>query len=243
VNGTPNVILVPYHLGSKRVSGWRDGAYAVPEAYVDAVRRAGGQVSLILPGDDRTPSELLARTEALLLVGGGDVEPWRYEQRPHELLSGVEPDRDAFEISLLREASRLGTPTLCVCRGMQIMNVAFGGTLLQHLPDDPRLVPHGGPGGSDRVVHDVSTARGSRVAEVPGGVPLSCSSHHHQGVDRLGPGLVATGWSTDGLVEAIEHTGSEWFLGVQWHPEDTAAEDPAQQALFDGLVDRARSRA
>jgi len=222
------------------MSGWRSGGYAVPEGYIDAVRRAGGQTSLILPGDDRAPSELLARTDALLLVGGGDVEPWRYGQEPHETLSGEEPDRDTLEIDLLLEAARLDLPTLCICRGMQVMNVAFGGTLLQHLPDDACLAPHGALGGSDRVLHEVTTAPRSRVAEATDGIPLSCPSRHHQGVDLLGSGLVATAWSADGLVEAIERAENDWFLGVQWHPEDSAAEDPAQQALFDSLVGRAR---
>jgi putative glutamine amidotransferase len=210
----------------------------VPDGYVDVIRRAGGQVSLILPGDDRGPAELLGRTDALLLVGGGDLEPWRYGQEPHEALAGVEQDRDALEIDLLLEAAQMDLPSLCICRGMQVMNVAFGGTLLQHLPDDALLAPHGAAGGADRVVHEVTSASGSRVADVTGGGALSCSSHHHQGVDRLGQGLLATAWSADGLVEAIERTANTWFVGVQWHPEDTASEDRAQQALFEGLVGR-----
>ncbi len=123
---------------------------------------------------------------------------------------------------------------------MQVMNVAFGGTLHQHLPDMPGLLEHGVPAADTVSTHDVKPAPGSRLLASAGVGVLSCSSHHHQGVDRLGDGLVAAGWSDDGLVEAIERAVDDpyedvWMLGVQWHPEDTAADDPAQQAIFDGF--------
>jgi putative glutamine amidotransferase len=223
----PEIALVAYHLRPGRVSMWMVGGYGVPENYVDAVRRAGARATLILPGDDRTPGDLLDRFDGLLLVGGGDVEPGRYGRQAVETIYGVEPDRDAFEIDLLREADRRSMPTLCICRGMQVLNVAFGGTLVQHLPDDDRFMPHGTP-----------LAPGSRIAAAASSEVVTCSSHHHQGVDRLGDGLVATGWSEDGLVEAIERE-SGWMVGPQWHPEDTAERDPAQQGLFDELVRRA----
>jgi putative glutamine amidotransferase len=121
---------------------------------------------------------------------------------------------------------------------MQVLNVALGGTLLQHLPDEDRFGPHGVPSGEEGVDHDVKLAPGSRIASAAGAEVVSCSSHHHQGVDRIGDGLVPTGWSPDGLVEAIERTDG-WMVGAQWHPEDTADRDPAQQALFDELVRRA----
>lgn len=220
---------------------WTVGGYGVPENYVDAVRRAGGRATLVLPGDDRTPAEVLDRFEGLLLVGGGDVEAWRYEAEPSETTYGVEPDRDAFEIALLKHADRREVPTLCICRGMQVLNVAFGGTLIQHLPSDDRYMPHGTPSGTDELLHDVKLSPGSRIALATGSEVVTCSSHHHQGVDRLGEGLVATGWSEDGLVEGIERE-SGWMIGPQWHPEDSAERDHAQQGLFDELVRRARSR-
>jgi len=238
--GTPEVAVVAYHLRPGRVSGWVAGAFAVPERYVDAVRRAGGAATLVLPGDRRAPSDLLERFDALLLVGGGDVEPHRFAQDPHPALSGLEPERDALEIELLRAAAALDLPTLCVCRGMQVMNVAFGGTLIQHLPDDGRFEPHATPSGAHELLHDVEVRGGSRVALAAGAEMLTCCSQHHQGVDRVGEGLVATGWTADGLVEALERDGSGWLVGVQWHPEDTAGSDPAQQGLFDALVERAR---
>jgi putative glutamine amidotransferase len=231
----PEIAVVAYHLRPGRVSFWQVGGYGVPENYVDAVRRGGGNATLILPGDDRTPAELLPRFDGLLLVGGGDVEPGAYGQEPTETIYGVEPDRDAFELALLAEADRRSFPTLCICRGMQVMNVAFGGTLIQHLPADDRFGPHGTPSGADALFHDVELTPGSRIAEAAGASAVACSSHHHQGVDRLGDGLVATGTSPDGLIEAIEREG-RWIVGAQWHPEDSAEADPAQQGLFDALV-------
>ncbi len=234
----PRIGVVAYHLGPGRVSRWLVGGYGVPENYVDCVRRAGGRPSLLLPGEDVSPGELLDGLGGLLLVGGGDVDPARFGAEPDREVYGLEPDRDAMEIGLLREAARREVPTLAICRGIQVMNVAFGGTLVQHLPDHEGYLEHGAPGGEDHRRHDVKLAAGSRMAEACGAEVLSCSTHHHQGVDRVGDGLTATGWSEDGLVEALETDGG-WMLGVQWHPEDTADDDPFQQALFDALVARA----
>jgi putative glutamine amidotransferase len=234
----PEIAVVAYHLRPGRVSYWQVGGYGVPENYVDAVRRGGGRVSLILPGDDRGPGELLDRFDGLLLVGGGDVEPSRYGAVASDTIYGVEEDRDAFEIELLHEADRRALPTLCICRGMQVLNVAFGGTLVQDLPSDERFRSHGTPSGADALFHEVKLEGDSAIARAAGADVLSCSSHHHQGVDAIGDGLVATGWSEDGLVESLERERG-WMVGAQWHPEDSAARDPAQQGLFDELVRRA----
>ena len=238
MSSKPEIAVASYHLRPGRISMWMVGGYGVPENYIDAVRRADARPALVLPGDDRAPAELLDRFDGLLLVGGGDVEPAHYGQEPSAEIYGLEPDRDAFEIDLLRAAARRGLPTLCVCRGMQVLNVAFGGSLIQHLPDDDRFMPHGTPSGSDELLHDVKLGSGTRVAGAAGAEVVACSSHHHQGLDRLGEGLVATGWSEDGLIEAIEGEDG-WVVGVQWHPEDTADRDPAQQGLFDELARRA----
>ena len=126
---------------------------------------------------------------------------------------------------------------------MQVANVAMGGTLVQHLPDVPGMGEHGVPLGGG-TVHDVRVEDGSLLAKALGGAVARATCHHHQGVDRLGDGLVASGWSDDGLVEGLEleDTGDRWLLGVQWHPEETASEDPAQQALFGTLVTEAAAR-
>lgn len=211
----------------------------MPATYVEALRRAGA-LPLLLTCPDDDPEEALALVDGLLLMGGGDVEPSRYGAAPDVPgLYGVEPDRDAFEIALLRAAERDRLPTLAICRGAQVMNVAFGGTLHPHLPDVVGVGTHGEPLSGGPVRHDIKLAAERLAARATGAEVVSGSSHHHQGLGRLGEGLVATGWTEDGLVEALElETG--WMLGVQWHPEETAAADPAQQGLFDALVREAR---
>ena len=205
-----------------------------------ALRRAGARSLLVPPGDDVPPTELLAPFDALLLMGGGDVDPQRYAAEPHPTVYGIERERDETELGVLRAAVDHGLPTLAICRGFQVVNIAFGGTLHQHLPDDDRFLPHGTPVKDESTSHDIRLAAGSRVAKACGDDCVTGTSHHHQGVDRLGEGLVATGWSPDGLIEAMELDDSDtWLVAVQWHPEDTAASDPAQQGLFDSLVSSA----
>jgi putative glutamine amidotransferase len=244
----PLVAVVGYHLAPDRVSRWPDGGYGVPGPYLDALRRAGARTLVVSPGETNGPEEILEPFDGLMLIGGGDVDPSRYDAEPDaEHTYGVEPDRDQLEIDLLLGADRTRLPTLAICRGMQIMNVAFGGTLHQHLPDMPGMLEHGVPVADTVSTHEVKPDASSRLLATTGVGTLSCSSHHHQGVDRTGEGLVATGWSGDGLVEAIERVVDDpyegvWMLGVQWHPEDTAAHDPAQQAIFGGFVLMSRWR-
>jgi putative glutamine amidotransferase len=238
----PLVAVVGYHLAPGRVTRWPGGGYGVPGPYLDALRRADARILIVSPGETNDPEEILEPFDGLMLVGGGDVDPARYgADADVEHNYGVEPDRDGLEIDLLLAADRTGVPTLAICRGMQIMNVAFGGTLQQHLPAAPGMLEHGVPVADTISTHDVKAAPQSRLLATAGVDLLACSSHHHQGIDRVGHGLVATGWSDDGLVEAIERIVDDpykegWMLGVQWHPEDTAAEDRAQQAIFDGFA-------
>ncbi len=241
--GRTLVAVVGYHLPNGRIHKWETGGFAVPESYIQALDRAGGTPAMLSPGTGGIADggdRLLERFDALVLVGGGDVDPRRYGQDPHPSLYGMDPERDGMEFELLLAADLIGMPTLAICRGAQVMNVAFGGSLLQHLPDVPGLSPHGIPGGGAAAAHDVKVAESSRLFSAAGRTVLACSSHHHQGLDRLGDGITAVGWSGDGLVEAIERDRG-WMLGAQRHPEDTAATDPGQQALFDALVEQARS--
>jgi putative glutamine amidotransferase len=238
----PLIAVVAYHLGGDRVARWPEGGYGVPSLYLDALRQAGARSLILPPGEGGTPEEILEPFDALLLVGGGDIDPARYGGGANEHLYGIEPDRDEFEIQLLHAADRIAMPTLCICRGMQVMNVAFGGTLHPHLPDVPDLIQHGVPVEGTLTIHDVSVEPGSRLAAVTKSSALPSASHHHQGVDRLGDGLAVTGRTEDGLVEAIERIVPDqqddraaWMLGVQWHPEETADHDPTQQSLFDAL--------
>jgi putative glutamine amidotransferase len=231
-----------------RVRGWVSGGFGVPEGYVQSLRRAGARPVLVPGGDvggalvggalaEADLAELLAPFDAVVLAGGGDVEPGRYGGVHHPGVYGVDTDRDALEVAVARWTAAHGMPTLAVCRGMQVVNVAFGGTLIPHIPDVESLGAHGSPVGGTSATHDVKVAGGSRLESVCGPVVRDCVSHHHQAVDRLGSGLTPTAWTDDGLVEAVElEDGPGFFVAVQWHPEMTAATDLVQQALFDALV-------
>jgi putative glutamine amidotransferase len=245
----PLIAVVAYHLGEDRVARWPEGGYGVPKLYLDALRRSGARTAILSPGEEGTPEGILDPFDGLLLVGGGDIDPARYGGGSNGHLYGIEPDRDEFEIELIRGADRMALPTLCICRGMQVMNVAFGGSLHQHLPDVPGLIQHGVPLEGTLTIHDVDPVAGSLLAAVTKAGSLAAASHHHQGIDRLADGLDATGRTEDGLIEAIErHVPDQqderatWMLGVQWHPEETAERDPAQQSLFDALSLLARLR-
>jgi len=230
------VALTGRRLG--RTDKWPySGAAALPYRYVEAVLRAGG--TPVIVNDARDPKELLARVDALVLTGGPDVDPARYGETPNPNTYGVDAADDDFECAVAEAALVRSVPTLAICRGIQILNVARGGTLYQHIADDPGVPPHGQPGvaGGARQ-HEVSLDSDSLLAEVMDATTITASCHHHQAIAQLGDGLRVVGRAHDGIVEALEIDGA-FLLAVQWHPEDTADEDPAQQRLFDGLVRRA----
>jgi putative glutamine amidotransferase len=224
-----------------RWSVWDLPAALVPMNYVEAVQRAGGLAILVPPDpaliDD--PDALLDRVDGLVLIGGPDVGAGRYGAEPHALAEPEAALRDGVEIALARAALQRGVPLLGICRGMQLINVAAGGTLRQHLPDElgderHRRVLGSFPGNEHRVELD----EGSRALASAGGSPQVVFSHHHQAVERLGEGLRATGRDEqDDVVEAIEPDGPGWALGVQWHPEA----DP-ESTVIAGLVAAARDR-
>ncbi|MFL5846548.1 MAG: gamma-glutamyl-gamma-aminobutyrate hydrolase family protein [Solirubrobacteraceae bacterium] len=206
-----------------RWSVWDDQAFLTPRSYVDAVQRAGG-LALLLPPDaqlERDPDELLDMLDGLILAGGADIDPSQYGADPHEKTTGTVIERDTFEIALARRALERDMPLLGICRGMQLMNVAAGGTLDQHLPDSRGHEDHRRtPGSFDGADHDVRLEPGSLAARAALEEHHGTKSHHHQGVDALGEGLLVTGWSTlDELPEAIEAPDKRFALGVQWHPE------------------------
>jgi putative glutamine amidotransferase len=202
---------------------WHQHSAVLPAGYVDAVRQAGGLAVMVAPEPELVtdPDDLLARVDGLILSGGVDVDPSTYGAEPHPETKGCTPDRDAFEIALVRRAVELDMPFLGVCRGMQVLNIAYGGTLLQHLPEtfghhEHRRVP----GSFDEADHDVRLVPDSLAAAAAGELLHITKSHHHQGVDVLGEGLIVTGSSAiDELPEAIELPDHRFVLGVQWHPE------------------------
>ena len=237
----PLVAIPTYHLADGRVGGWVVGGYGVPRGYVESLRRAGARPVLVPAPDPDDAAVVLADFDAVVLAGGGDVDPNRYGGEMHHGVYGVDADRDSLELGLALAAADLGVPTLAICRGMQVVNTAFGGTLHAHLPDVDGLIIHGSPVGGTSALHEVKVAGGSRLEAACGSVVRDCVSHHHQGVDRLGQGLTPVAWTDDGLVEAIERDGAGFYVGVQWHPEMTAHADPVQQALFDALVAATRA--
>jgi len=219
------------------VLGWRQGAVASTTAYLEALQRAGADPVIVPPIalDEAQAGERLARFDGLLLTGGGDIDPVLYGQETRPEVAHVSPVRDGFEIPLVRAAIDRGVPTLCICRGVQVLNVALGGTLLQHISDREELIAHRNEDGSDGVLHDVRAQAGSKVMKAMGVERARTFSHHHQALDELGTGLVPVAWAEDGILEAVELEDG-WVLGLQWHAEATAASDPTQQAVFDALV-------
>ncbi len=213
------------------------GAAALPRAYFDAVVRAGGQPVLVDDAPD--PKALLTRVDALVLTGGPDVDPALFGQERHPATYGLDRRADDFECALADAAVTRSVPTLAICRGFQVLNVARGGTLHQHIPEDPGVPAHGEPGvaGGARI-HDVILDRDSLLAEIMEATRLQASCHHHQAIATTGDGLRVVGRAADGIAEAMELDGA-FVLAVQWHPEDTAADDRTQQRLFDALVRKA----
>ena len=225
------------------VLGWRQGATAAPASYLSALDRAGADGAVLMPValDEAEAARRLARFEGLVVVGGGDVDPARYGAEPHPEVAHVSAARDGFEIPLLRAAVEGGVPTLAICRGIQVLNVALGGTLHQHISDWSHLAAHRSPDGTDSALHDVRIEAGTRLRKALGADRAETFSHHHQALDRVAEGLVPVAWADDGLLEAVEHEEG-WVVGIQWHAEATAAADPVQQALFDAFVGEARGR-
>jgi putative glutamine amidotransferase len=210
-----------------------------PRSYSRAVQAAGG-MALLLPPDDAVaerPDEVLDLVDGLMLAGGCDVDPATYGARPHPETGGTWPERDRFELALAHRALERDHPVLGICRGMQMLNVARGGTLDQHVPQGVGHDDHCHTPGtfSD---HDVRLESGSLAARAVGAETTAVKSHHHQGIDELGEGLIVSGWSAaDSIVEAIELAGKPIALGVLWHPE---ADERSR--VIGWLVEAARER-
>jgi len=224
------VIAVTAYRETARWGIWERPADLLPATYADAVWQAGGQ-PLIVPAIPGAAAEVLVAVDALIVAGGADMDPQAYGAVPHARLGEVRPDRDAAELDLVREALSAGVPMLGVCRGAQVLNVALGGTLHQHLPDVTRVEHRGGPGVYTPT--EVRLTPGSRLGALLGAAAVVCC-YHHQALDLLGEGLVAVGLAPDGAIEAVELPGEHWVVGVQWHPEEGR-----DLRLFAGLVEQA----
>jgi putative glutamine amidotransferase len=219
-----------------RYGAWDQEVTMAPRSYARTVQREGG-LALLLPPDDvaeAAPERWLDRIDALLVSGGSDIDPAIYGQAPHPETKAIRPDRDRFEIALARGALDRGIPLLGVCRGMQVLNVACGGTLDQHIPERLGTEIHRPVPGS-WAEHDVRLESGSLAAQAAGTEQLTVKSHHHQGVDRIAENLRASAWATDDeSVEAIESGDGAFVLGVLWHPEEDAGD-----RLIPSLIEQA----
>jgi putative glutamine amidotransferase len=218
---------------------WDEQAVLLSRSYVEAVQRAGG-LGVMIPPDElllEDPAEMLDLLDGLVLAGGADIDPASYGEQAHPETLDTVPERDRFEIALVRAAIERDLPVLGICRGMQLINVAYGGTLLQHLPERFGHHEHLRVAGTfDGADHDVDLLEDSLAARAAGETHHATKSHHHQGVDRLGEGLQISGSSSmDGLPEAIEMPDRRFVLGVQWHPE---ADETSR--VVGALVDEAK---
>ena len=217
----------------------------VNSTYLNAIQQAGG-VPVALPAQlsPRSWERLAAELDGLLLTGGGDIDPALFGEAPHPTLYDVAPIRDSFEATAARWALERGVPLLCVCRGVQVLNVALGGSLYQDVATDPGTqLEHSQKGPRNEPSHKVTVTPGSRLAEVMGADEVEVNSMHHQAIKRLGDGLRDVAWAPDGIIEGVEMPGDERFVvGVQWHPEELVGRDQAARNLFDAVVEAARRR-
>jgi putative glutamine amidotransferase len=205
------------------------------EAVCDALVAAGGEPVILHgggPGDLAAMPKRLGAFAGVCLPGGGDLNPAAYGQERTELSAPPDDRQDDFDLAVIRPVLAQAVPALAICRGLQVLNVACGGTLHQHVPPGP-VIHKDAP-------HEVTLAAGSRLRELAGADVITVSSRHHQSIDRVGRGLRVVACAPDGCIEAVEHV-SAGVLAVQWHPEDLAASHPHEQALFTDLVDRARA--
>lgn len=239
---------------------WRKDAGKFPLLYARAVQLAGGSPYVLstfeMPPTEEVPDDVPLTTgidpydptgldgaSALLLPGGGDIDPEWYGCDRHPRTHGVSHRRDHFELTLLKEALERDMPVLAICHGMQLLNVHREGTLDQHLADRPQRLQHDRDMPRAEPVHKIRMNERSPLANVMSGPAGEVNSHHHQGLDRVGEGLQEIAWAEDGVLEAVYCTDRSWVVGVQWHPEAMAPVDPKQLAIFEDFVSAAESYA
>ena len=230
----------------------------LPLPYVHAIELAGGRAKVLSTFEanptEEAPDGLevhynldpldpspLDGASGLLIPGGGDIDPELYGKHRHPRTHNVSQRRDRFELTLLGEALDRDMPILTICHGMQLMNVCFGGTLVQHIADSPRRLNHDRDRPRAEPAHGLHLKEGSLLAEIFGSVSVQINSHHHQGLDGAAGPLEEIGWAEDGVLEAVVSNEHTWVVGVQWHPEAMAPVDKAQLRLFEAFVQMAGS--
>ncbi|MHB8573253.1 MAG: gamma-glutamyl-gamma-aminobutyrate hydrolase family protein [Candidatus Dormibacteria bacterium] len=212
--------------------------WSVNAAYCQAVTAAGG-IPVLLPPQRSRPAlrEALSRLDGLLLPGGPDVDPGRYGAKPEVPALELEPERDELDLAALRAALAAQRPVLGICRGLQVLNVALGGTLVQDIPLQlPGSDLHQDEGPRDRLLHDLAVTPGTRLAGLLGVTHTRVNSLHHQAVDRLAPGLVASAEAPDGVIEGVEAPGYPFLVAVQFHPEELAGEHAPSRRLLERFI-------
>lgn len=222
--------------------------FAIADGYTTAVERAGG-VPLVIPPQAGNIDDILSVVDGLIFSGGGDIDPARFgDDSTHEKTGGIDQGRDDLELNLVAAAIDRDIPVLCICRGIQVLNVALGGTLIQDVPDEfshefehrqqANGIPSFDPG------HEVEVVPGTLLASTYGADSIAVNSFHHQGLKDVAPALRVNATAPDGLVEAVDHPGKSWVLGVQWHPEMMHRHHDQQLKPFQGLIETAiRSKA
>lgn len=236
------------------VAQWRKGMGRIPLPYTHAVETSGADTKVLstfeLPASQEVPADLDVFTEldpydptpldgacGLLIPGGGDIDPELYGAPRHPRTHNVSHRRDRFELTLLAEALERDMPILAICHGMQLLNVHFGGRLVQHLADDPKRLDHDRDRPRAEPVHNLHVKEGSLFEEMMGAVQVPINSHHHQGLDGAAGPLEEVAWAEDRVLEAVVSREHSWVVGVQWHPEAMADTDPHQRKLFDRFVE------
>ena len=233
----PIIALTSYGRYEKDLSNpWYKEHFSLPALYIDAVRRAGG-IPLLIPPGEKDIAPILSVADGVIITGGADIHPSIYGgNSEHPQLTTFDTERDTLELALVHHLlDAQNIPSLYICRGMQILNIALGGTLHEHVADTLPEDIHRGDDGVWRV-HGVRIQQKTLAASVMGSEEISTYSGHHQAIKKLASDLKISATAPDGVIEAVEHKSAPWMLGVQWHPEITAAEDPTQQRLFDALV-------
>lgn len=215
------------------------GHYRVAGAYVEAVRLAGG-LPILLPPGETNPAAILEIIDGLIFTGGGDINPVTYNGSPHPTIAGIDSQRDTFELTLAQLVLNTDIPVLGICRGLEVLVVMSGGTLIPHVPDEfGETVAHA----ANRLTtkHLVRIAPESRLAKIVGTTEAMIVSWHHQAASIVPPEWRITAYAADGVIEAIEHERHPWAIALQWHPE-LSLNDPLQQRIFQSLVEAARTR-